>query len=65
MARTYESDARAQLYHRLHAILHQEQPYTFIVAPAVFPVWQSRLRNVTFSALPPHDYSLSWYVNPE
>lgn len=47
-ALTYESDAekRTALYHRFHAIIHEEQPYTFLFAPKVTLLWHDYVQNI-------------------
>lgn len=37
---------RIALYHRLHAILHDEQPYTFLFSPKVLLLYRNRVQNV-------------------
>ncbi len=49
---TFENDQkkRLALYHRFHAIIHQEQPYTFLYAPKTTFLYRSYLQNVFIPA---------------
>lgn len=44
----YESDPeeRQKLYYRFHAILHEEQPYTFLYTPVTTLLYRENLQNV-------------------
>lgn len=44
----YESnrEKRIELYHRFHAIIHEEQPYTFLYTPKAILLYRSRLKGV-------------------
>lgn len=44
--REFDADARHKLYRRLHMILHEEQPYTFMFMPASLVAVQKRFTNV-------------------
>ena len=41
-----DRDARKALYHRVHAIVHGEEPYTMLYAPYGHYAWSRRLRGV-------------------
>ena len=57
---TLDEKNRSKLYHRLHRILHEEQPYTFLFArPTLRPV-DRRFRNVNIYNLGPKYWE--WYV---
>ena len=43
---TFEYEKRIQLYHRLHAIIHREQPYTFLFCRPDLAVVSKRFGNV-------------------
>jgi len=46
-ARTiFDKDQRAQLYHRFHEIIHQEQPYAFLYSGPALVVRDKRFKNV-------------------
>jgi len=61
--RTMDNDKRNKLYHRLHRILHEEQPYTFLYARPTLRLVDKRLKNVNI-----HKLGLNyreWYVPKE
>lgn len=58
---TFDRDERIRMLHRFHAIVHEEQPYTFWFAPLEVAAWTSRLQNVTFSPVRPFDQSMNWF----
>jgi peptide/nickel transport system substrate-binding protein len=39
-------DKRVALYHRFHAIIHEEQPYTFVYTPKTLYLYRDYLQNV-------------------
>lgn len=41
---------REELYHRFHAIIHEEQPYTFLYAPKTALLYREYLQNVFIPA---------------
>ncbi len=58
--REMDHDKRMKTWHRLHALLHEEQPYTFLFASPERVFLHERFRNVVI-----HDYVLwnsEWYV---
>ncbi len=40
------AEQRLKLYHRFHAILHEEQPYTFLYTPKTLLLYREKLQNV-------------------
>lgn len=42
----YDPEKRLKLYHQFDAIMHEEQPYTFLYTPLVKFIYRSRLQNV-------------------
>lgn len=42
----FDKEKRAELYHRLHAIIHDEQPYTFLYTGPALVVRDRRFENV-------------------
>ncbi|SCC90006.1 hypothetical protein SCG7086_AK_00110 [Chlamydiales bacterium SCGC AG-110-P3] len=48
----YEFDAkqRLRLYHRFHAIIHEEQPYTFLYGPTAVLLYRDYVQNVFIPA---------------
>jgi peptide/nickel transport system substrate-binding protein len=43
---TFDEKRRIELYHRLQEIFYEEQPYTFLFAPAIVSVWDRRFAGV-------------------
>lgn len=60
--RTFDEDARNALFHEFHALVHQEQPYTFWFQARSVGAWQDRVKNVSFSPLRPFDSAMSWFI---
>ena len=61
--RTFDEDKRNKLSHRLHRILHEEQPYTFLFTRPTFRLVDKRFKNVKI-----HNLGLKyweWYVPEE
>ena len=61
--RTFDEDARNALFHRFHALVHEEQPYTFWFQGRNVGAWQKRVHNVEFSPLRPFDSAMKWYLS--
>jgi len=61
--RTLDQDKRNKLYHRFHEILHDEQPYTFMLTSTSKRFLDKRFENVKVHklGLNPHE----WYVPKE
>ncbi|ADI37659.1 ABC transporter substrate-binding protein [Waddlia chondrophila] len=45
-----DPETRIKLYHRFHAIIHEEQPYTFLYAPKTLYLYRNYLKNVFIPA---------------
>ena len=58
--RTMDETKRIQLYHKLHRILHEEQPYTFLFIRPTFRPVDKRFKNVIIHRLGPKYWE--WYV---
>jgi len=58
---TFDNAKRLELFHEFHAILHEEQPYTFFFADLGVGAWRPSMRNMDFQKIRPHDLSLPWY----
>jgi peptide/nickel transport system substrate-binding protein len=68
----YEADykKRKELYHRFHAILHDEAPYTFLYTPKARLLYRERLKNLFIPAerkdlipdadIPEPSYDVTW-----
>ena len=46
----YDKSKRIDLYHKLHAIIHDEQPYTFLYVPKTTLLYREYLQNVFIPA---------------
>lgn len=42
----YNEQKRVDLYHRFHAIIHEEQPYTFLFTPTVTIAYRDYVQNI-------------------
>lgn len=58
--REFDDDKRRQLYHRFHAILHEDQPYTFLFCELELSILNKRFHNTLI-----YEYGMDlrdWYV---
>ena len=62
--RTFDPEARAELFHRFHEIVHEEQPYTFWFSGLEIGAWSSNLKNVNFAPIRPFTSNRNWYLAP-
>jgi peptide/nickel transport system substrate-binding protein len=58
--RTLDVGKRTKLYHKLNAILHHEQPYTFLYTRPIFRIVDKRFKNVKIYPFGPNYFE--WYV---
>ncbi len=58
--RTMDKDERYALYHKIHAFLHEEQPYTFLFTRPAFRFIDRRFQNMNVHKL--GLYEFEWYV---
>lgn len=65
LRRTFEPEKRAELYHRFHRLVYEEQPYTFVFSRQRCAVWWDHLRRVMFLPLRPYSFSCPWYVDQD
>jgi len=61
--RRIDDSRRNKLYHQLHRILHEEQPYTFLFTRPTFRLVDKRFKNVRIYKLGPKYWQ--WYVPKE
>jgi peptide/nickel transport system substrate-binding protein len=63
---TFGQEARAEIYHEIHRIMHIDQPYTFInTVPEKRPI-NKRVKNVIVSPNGPYDFypgANYWYID--
>ena len=64
MAVTFDYDERIRLAHRFHALLAEEQPYTFFYTRKRPVFWQPELKGVRFGLVRPYRDHRSWYFGP-
>ena len=58
--RTLDEHKRAELYRKLHGILHEEQPFTFLYTRPTFRIVNKRFKNVKIYPLGLNYFE--WYV---
>ncbi|MBN1918902.1 MAG: hypothetical protein JW889_13430 [Verrucomicrobia bacterium] len=61
---TLDEAERIPLYHRFHAIMHEEQPYTFLLASDDMRAYNRRLVNVRFLPFDPPSDVTQWRAVP-
>jgi ABC-type transport system substrate-binding protein len=59
---TFDRDERIRLFHRFHRILHELQPYTFVLYPDSVFCWRDSVRNMRFAKMRPIVQSLPWWT---
>lgn len=60
--RTFDHARRTRIYHRIHEILAEEQPYTFLYVPDALPVLHKRFKGVEKAPIGIwHDF-IHWHV---
>ncbi|MBI3324467.1 MAG: peptide-binding protein, partial [Candidatus Omnitrophica bacterium] len=60
--RTFDQDARKAIYQRIHALIYEDQPYTFLYVPDALPIVHRRFRNVIPSPIGIGYNQIDWYV---
>ncbi len=60
--RTFDKDKRAEIYRRVHALLYQDQAYTFLYIPDSLPIVSSRIRNIVPTPIGIGYNLIDWYV---
>ena len=60
---TFDKGRRVELCHRLHRIMHEEQPYTFLFTRPTFRLVDRRFKNINIYRLGPKYWE--WYVEKE
>ena len=63
--RTFDHAVRQAIYRKLHRLLAQDQPYTFLFVGDALPVVNRRFRNVRATAIGIGDNLIDWYVPPQ
>ncbi|MEJ2254987.1 MAG: peptide-binding protein [Nitrospirota bacterium] len=60
--RTFDRQKRQKIYRRIHAILAEEQPYTFLFVPDALPVLHKRFKGVEQSPIGIWYDFIHWHV---
>jgi len=60
--RTFNFEKRKKIYHRIHEILAEEQPYTFLYVPDALPVLNKRFKGVKKAPIGITYDLIHWYV---
>jgi len=60
--RTFDEAKRREIYHRVHAILYEDQPYTFLFVPDALPIVHRRVRGIAASPIGIGYNLIDWYV---
>ncbi|MEW6161962.1 MAG: peptide-binding protein [Nitrospirota bacterium] len=63
--RTFDIEKRRKIYHRIHEILADGQPYTFLYVPDALPVLHKRFKGVEKAPLGIWYDFIHWYVPKE
>ncbi len=63
--RTFDRDKRKKIYHRIHEILAEEQPYIFFYVPDALPLVHARFRGIEPAPLGIGYNFIKWYVPKE
>lgn len=59
---TFDMQKRKKIYHRIHEILADEQPYTFLFVPDALPVLHGRFKGIEKAPLGIWYDFIHWYV---
>ncbi|MBU1007069.1 MAG: peptide-binding protein, partial [Candidatus Omnitrophica bacterium] len=60
--RTFDREERKKIYHRIHEILYEEQPYLFLYVPDALPVIHERFKGIEVSPAGIGYNFIKWYV---
>jgi peptide/nickel transport system substrate-binding protein len=60
--RTFDMEKRKEIYHRIHTILAEEQPYTFLYVADALPVVQKRFHGIEVAPAGIGYNFIKWYV---
>ena len=59
---TFDEKKRLELTREFHAILHEEQPYTFFRAPKGVVAYRPRIGNFKIQKIRPQVFPMPWYI---
>ena len=60
---TMDKDKQKELYHKIHRLIYDDQPYTFLFSEKATGVMNSRIKNVKFYRLRPCRDSREWWAS--
>lgn len=60
--RTFNKEKRKKIYHKIHEILYDEQPYLFLYVPDALPAVHRRFKGVEISPIGIGYNFIDWYV---
>ncbi|RKY37112.1 MAG: peptide-binding protein [Candidatus Omnitrophota bacterium] len=60
--REFAQEKRKEIYHKIHQIIYQEQPYLFLYNPDSLPIVSSRFKGIKVEALGIDYNFIKWYV---
>ncbi len=60
--RTFNQEERKLIYHKVHKILYDEQPYMFLYVPDALPIVHKRFRGISPAPLGIGYNFIKWYV---
>lgn len=63
--RTFDQKKRAEIYHKIHKILYEEQPYLFLYVPDALPILHGRFKNIEVGVAGIGHNFIEWYVPRE
>jgi peptide/nickel transport system substrate-binding protein len=60
--RTFDEAKRAAIYHEIHRLIYEDQPYVFLYSANALPIVNARFRNVESSPIGIGYNFIKWYV---
>ncbi len=60
--RTFDQAKRAEIYHEIHRLIYEDQPYLFLYSADALPIVNSRFKNVESSPIGIGYNFIKWYV---
>jgi peptide/nickel transport system substrate-binding protein len=61
--RTFDQGQRSAIYRRIHQLIYEDQPYTFLFVPDALPIVHSRFHGVVPSVIGIGYNLIDWYVS--
>lgn len=60
--RTFDQEKRKEIYHQIHKIIYEEQPYLFLYTPDSLPIVSSRVKAIKVAPAGISYNFIKWYV---